>query len=158
MPKGAPNKRYTTEFKKMVVETMRIPSGIIYKTAAAISCKSQKIISTIDFWNVPKYIERDAWDRSAIPDAANCANGQGVPFRLCRSKSRAYSILPEKEAFSSPLRFPKTFADEMLTEAGVKVLFHTRFVAPIVDNNRIRQIILYSEAGLQAVEATMSSI
>ena len=53
---------------------------------------------------------------------------------------------------------PETFkivADEMLCEAGVKVLYHTRFVSPVTENNRLRRIVIDSKAGLGAVEARM---
>ena len=47
----------------------------------------------------------------------------------------------------------KIVLDEMFTEAGVKVLYHTNFVAPLMSDNRITGMIISSKAGLQAVEA-----
>ncbi|MBQ6240952.1 MAG: FAD-dependent oxidoreductase [Firmicutes bacterium] len=47
----------------------------------------------------------------------------------------------------------KIVMDEMLAEAGVRVLYHTRFVEPVVQDGTIRQIIIDSKAGLEAVSA-----
>ncbi len=52
----------------------------------------------------------------------------------------------------------KIVMDEMLAEAGVRVLYHTRFVEPVVQDGTIRQIIIDSKAGLEAVNADVSSI
>ena len=46
----------------------------------------------------------------------------------------------------------KLVMDEMLTEAGIQVLYHTRFVEPIVREGTVRQIVIDSKAGLAAVQ------
>ncbi len=47
----------------------------------------------------------------------------------------------------------KLVMDEMLVEAGVKILYHTRFVEPVVQNARLDTIIIDSKSGLEAVSA-----
>lgn len=47
----------------------------------------------------------------------------------------------------------KLVMDEMLAEAGVKILYHTRFVEPVVQNSRLDTIIIDSKSGLEAVSA-----
>lgn len=47
----------------------------------------------------------------------------------------------------------KVVLDEMLAEAGVKVLYHTRFICPEIDNNTIKGVVVNSNAGLQKVIA-----
>ena len=44
MPKGVPNKRYTPEFKKMVVETMKKEHLSIYATMQEFGINDHKII------------------------------------------------------------------------------------------------------------------
>ena len=44
MPKGVPNKRYTPEFKKMVVETMKKEHLSIYATMQKFGINDHKII------------------------------------------------------------------------------------------------------------------
>lgn len=46
----------------------------------------------------------------------------------------------------------KIVADEMLTEAGVKILYHTSFVAAEKENGRIKTVIIKTKEGLSAVE------
>ncbi|MDP0495318.1 MAG: FAD-dependent oxidoreductase [Verrucomicrobiota bacterium JB024] len=43
--------------------------------------------------------------------------------------------------------------DEMMVKAGVDVLFFTSFVDAVVEGERVRQVIFFNKAGLQAVEA-----
>lgn len=47
----------------------------------------------------------------------------------------------------------KQLMDEMLQEAGVTTLFHTEFVKPILDENRVTGLIVHSKAGLQAISS-----
>ena len=47
----------------------------------------------------------------------------------------------------------KLVMDEMLTEAGVKVLYHTRFVEPVLRNGRLDALIIDSKAGMEVVTA-----
>ncbi len=47
----------------------------------------------------------------------------------------------------------KLVLDEMLEEAGVKVLYHTRFVKPVTDGSRLTSAVLDSKAGEQLLEA-----
>lgn len=46
----------------------------------------------------------------------------------------------------------KVVLDEMLAEAGVKILYHTKFAAPIMKGNKICGIIADSKSGFQAIE------
>ena len=47
----------------------------------------------------------------------------------------------------------KIVLDEMFTEAGVKVLYHTTFSSPVMEGNRVRGIIVDSKSGRQMIEA-----
>ena len=47
----------------------------------------------------------------------------------------------------------KRVIDEMLTEAGVKVLYHTSFVEPMMAEDRIEGVIVHSKSGLEAINA-----
>ena len=49
----------------------------------------------------------------------------------------------------------KVIIDEMLTEAGVKILYHTNFIHPVLDNNTISGILVSSKRGLEIIEATV---
>jgi len=49
----------------------------------------------------------------------------------------------------------KVVADDMLTEAGVELRFHTTFVEPLMDGDRIRGIVTHSKSGMQALLADM---
>ena len=49
----------------------------------------------------------------------------------------------------------KIIIDEMLTEAGVKILYHTDFIHPVLDNNTISGILVSSKRGLEIIEATV---
>ena len=47
----------------------------------------------------------------------------------------------------------KVVLDEMVEEAGVKVLFHSNFVEPILKGNKITGAVISNKAGFQIVEA-----
>jgi len=47
----------------------------------------------------------------------------------------------------------KLILDEMLTEAGVKVLYHTSFLQPIMEENKIAGAVLASKSGIQGISA-----
>lgn len=47
----------------------------------------------------------------------------------------------------------KVVLDEMVEEAGVKVLFHTNFVEPILNDGRITGVVIANKAGMQIVNA-----
>ncbi|MBR2019867.1 MAG: FAD-dependent oxidoreductase [Clostridia bacterium] len=49
----------------------------------------------------------------------------------------------------------KLVIDEMLREAGVKVLYHTAFVDAEMDGDRIAKVIVYKKEGLCAIDAKM---
>lgn len=49
----------------------------------------------------------------------------------------------------------KIIIDEMLTEAGVKILYHTNFIHPVLDNNTISGILVSSKRGLEIIKATV---
>lgn len=49
----------------------------------------------------------------------------------------------------------KIIIDEMLTEAGVKILYHTDFIHPVLDNNTISGILVSSKRGLEIIKATV---
>ncbi len=47
----------------------------------------------------------------------------------------------------------KKVIDDMLLESGVKILYNTSFVQPIMEENYIKGIIIFSKSGFQAVHA-----
>lgn len=49
----------------------------------------------------------------------------------------------------------KLILDEMLTEAGVKVLYHTSFLQPIMEENKIAGAVLASKSGIQGISANV---
>lgn len=49
----------------------------------------------------------------------------------------------------------KVVMDEMLTEAGVKILFHTNFLQPVLEENTLVGILVSSKRGLEVIKATV---
>lgn len=47
----------------------------------------------------------------------------------------------------------KEVLDEMLTQAGVKILYHTTFIRPLLTDARITGAVLHSKSGFECVEA-----
>lgn len=47
----------------------------------------------------------------------------------------------------------KRVADDMLTEANVKILYHTSFVDPLVEDNCMKGAIVFSKNGMEAIKA-----
>lgn len=47
----------------------------------------------------------------------------------------------------------KLVIDEMLTEAGVKVLYHTTFVEPLMEEQTVQGVIVASKSGMAAIRA-----
>ena len=47
----------------------------------------------------------------------------------------------------------KRVIDEMLTEAGVQIFYHTSFVEPVMEENCMKGVIVHSKSGLEAVLA-----
>ncbi len=47
----------------------------------------------------------------------------------------------------------KRVIDDMLTEANVKILYHTTFVEPLMDENTVNGVIILSKDGLSAIKA-----
>lgn len=47
----------------------------------------------------------------------------------------------------------KRVIDDMLTEANVKILYHTTFVEPLTDENTVNGVIIHSKDGLSAIKA-----
>lgn len=50
----------------------------------------------------------------------------------------------------------KVVMDQMLEEAGVRVLYHTTVVRPILDDNTLRGVVVYSKSGFEEVRATIA--
>ena len=88
-----------------------------------------------------------------------------------RMVARGFAIHPEQvhggTAFTSWIKIGhehvtpfepeglKIIIDEMLTEAGVKILYHTDFIHPVLDNNTISGILVSSKRGLEIIKATV---
>lgn len=47
----------------------------------------------------------------------------------------------------------KLILDEMLTESGVTVLYHTAFLEPVLDENKIEGVIVASKSGVQIINS-----
>ena len=45
----------------------------------------------------------------------------------------------------------KIVMDEMITDAGIKVLYHTNFLQPVLENNTITGIVVSSKSGLEII-------
>ena len=79
MPKGIPNKRYTPEFKKLVIETMQEEKLSYRETARRFEINDHKRIM--------------AWERIYLEEGAE---GFALERRGCRSKGRLRKM-PKKE-------------------------------------------------------------
>lgn len=49
----------------------------------------------------------------------------------------------------------KLILDEMLTEAGVTILYHTTFLAPVVEKGRVTGILVNSKKGMELIAGTV---
>lgn len=49
----------------------------------------------------------------------------------------------------------KLVIDEMLTEAGVRILYHTDFLQPVVENGTITGILVGSKKGMEVIQGTV---
>ena len=79
MPKGVPNKRYTPEFKKMVVETMEKEQLSIYATMQEFGINDHKII--------------ERWERIYLEEGPE---GLAIERRGRSSKGRPPKQLPKQ--------------------------------------------------------------
>ena len=87
MPKGVPNKRYTPEFKRMFVETMKKEHLSIYATMQEFGINDHKII--------------ERWERIYLEEGPE---GLTIERRGRRSKDRP------------PKQLPKEVEEDLLTE------------------------------------------
>ena len=90
---------------------------------------------------------------------------------VLRMVERGYAIHPEEvhggTAFTSWIKIGhdhvtpfeaeglKLVLDEMLSEAGVEILYHTSFLSPIMDGNRIVGVRVASKAGEEEIRARL---
>ena len=79
MPKGVPNKRYTPEFKKIVVETMQKEKLSYRETARQFEISDNKVVA--------------AWERIYLTEGPE---GFAIERRGRRSKGRPPKQLPQK--------------------------------------------------------------
>ena len=79
MPKGVPNKRYTPEFKRMVVETMKKGHLSIYATMQEFGINDHKII--------------ERWERIYLEEGPE---GLAIERRGRSSKGRPPKQLPKQ--------------------------------------------------------------
>ena len=86
MPKGIPNKRYTPEFKKLVVETMRNERLTVYEVMKRFAINDHKII--------------ERWERIYLEEGPE---GLAVERRGRGSKGR-------------PRKLPKETEEDLLAE------------------------------------------
>ena len=87
MPKGVPNKRYTPEFKRMVVETMKKEHLSIHATMQEFGINDHKII--------------ERWERIYLEEGPE---GLAIERRGRSSKGRP------------PKRLPKEVTEDLLAE------------------------------------------
>ena len=90
---------------------------------------------------------------------------------VCRMVERGYAIHPSEveggTAFTSWIKIGhehvtpfeaeglKLIIDEMLEEAGVKVLYHTDFLRPMLEGSTITGVLVSSKRGLEVVKGTV---
>ena len=79
MPKGVPNKRYTTEFKKLVVETRQEEKKSCRETARRFEISDDKRVA--------------AWERIYLEEGPE---GFSIERRGCSSKGRLAKQLPKE--------------------------------------------------------------
>ena len=99
MPKGVPNKRYTPEFKRMVVETMKKEHLSIYAAMQEFGINDHKII--------------ERWERIYLEEGPE---GLAIERRGRSSKGRP------------PKQLPKQVEEDLLADAkrkGAEVVFTT---------------------------------
>ena len=99
MPKGVPNKRYTPEFKRMVVETMKKEHLSIHATMQEFGINDHKII--------------ERWERIYLEEGPE---GLAIERRGRSSKGRP------------PKQLPKQVEEDLLADAkrkGAEVVFTT---------------------------------
>lgn len=95
-------------------------------------------------------VEGFAWYRH---EATVEAGGIGWEFEE-RAKSMGAAV-PESQSLSYELDSEgfKLVADRLVEEAGIHAMLHRQFVAPIMDGNTIKGIIVESKAGREAILA-----
>jgi hypothetical protein len=95
-------------------------------------------------------VEGFAWYRH---EATVEAGGIGWEFEE-RAKAMGAAV-PESQSLSYELDSEgfKLVADRLVEEAGIHAMLHRQFVAPIMDGNAIRGIIVESKAGREAILA-----
>ena len=86
MPKGVPNKRYTPEFKKMVVETMKKEHLSIFATMQEFGINDHKIIER---WE-RIYLEEGPEGLSVERRGRGSTGRPKNAFRMMRTKSYWY--------------------------------------------------------------------
>ena len=90
---------------------------------------------------------------------------------VCRLEERGGAIHPAKvragTAFTSWIRnghdhvtpfdpeILKKLIDDLLTESGVEVLYHTTFIEPVMDGKRILGVIVHSKKGFQEIRGNI---
>ncbi|MDW5316444.1 FAD-dependent oxidoreductase [Rhizobium sp. PL01] len=96
-------------------------------------------------------VEGFAWYRH---EATVEAGGIGWEFEE-RAKAMGAAV-PESQSLSYELDSEgfKLVADRLVEEAGIHAMLHRQFVAPIMDGNAIKGIIVESKAGREAILAT----
>lgn len=97
-------------------------------------------------------VEGFAWYRH---EATVEAGGIGREFE---DRARAMgAAVPESQSLSHEIDAEgfKLVADTLAEEAGVHVMMHRQFVAPIMDGTRIRGVITESKAGREAILGTV---
>lgn len=84
-----------------------------------------------------------------------CASGDAIPPAQVETSSAFTSYITAGHIHVTPFRAEalKLLADEMLTEAGARVLYHTAFVDTEVEEGRITRIIAHRKEGLCAIRA-----
>ena len=83
MPKGVPNKRYTPEFKRMVVETMKKEHLSIYAAMQEFGINDHKIIGLACL--LPKRCERNEVKGHRIASKLNLTEPRMVPARFLKA-------------------------------------------------------------------------
>lgn len=86
-----------------------------------------------------------------------CATGAAIHPSKVETASAFTSYLIAGHVHVTPFKAEalKIVIDQMLAEAGVKVLYHTSFVDTEMEGDRISRVIVHKKQGLCAIEAKM---
>lgn len=86
-----------------------------------------------------------------------CARGGALPLSGIGAPSAFTSYIGPGHIHVTPFKAEtlKLVADDMLSEAGVRVLYHTAFVSAVTTGQTVDSVIIHQKNGLRAIKARM---